>query len=370
MRPPPSPSLFPFARNRSYCAHTEVRRRGTEEGDFGFSPTCAIRISVATLPCRVGKQNLPRDRSPSVLSICFLRETCRTHKHRSSLHPPALPSHRVALPPPSPPPPTTVLCDPLLSCAGPGGKQRTLVRPFFSPACSLTRSLLANVRTVCNSAQADTQADINQPPPPPREASAYGESKGRSSTMLRGYGGLGSRLLYRPCGVATAAIAHPAASGAASQFIMSSMACMYVRTFSTATPLCLARRLAGTHRRQRNREPTKGDWLCQCGEVNYQSKRECYKCGAPAPPLPPGVRRPSLPGEDPHDWACPCGQMNFRGAVVCHKCQQPKPVPPPLPGKEITMWTCPKCKSINRSNRKFCFKCSVPSPLVEFKPQQ
>lgn len=60
--------------------------------------------------------------------------------------------------------------------------------------------------------------------------------------------------------------------------------------------------------------------------------------------------------------------MNFRGSVICHKCQQPKPEPPPLPGKEITLWTCPKCKNINRSTRKGCFKCSFPSPLMEMKP--
>ncbi|KAH9598435.1 zinc finger protein [Trypanosoma melophagium] len=132
------------------------------------------------------------------------------------------------------------------------------------------------------------------------------------------------------------------------------------------TRVLLGRRIKG--RRSRHREPAEGDWLCQCGELNYKSKRECFKCGAPAPPLPPGVRRPSLPGEDPHDWACPCGQMNFRGSVVCHKCQQPKPAPPPLPGKEVTLWTCPKCKGVNRNVRKFCFKCSAPSPLLTFKP--
>lgn len=142
-----------------------------------------------------------------------------------------------------------------------------------------------------------------------------------------------------------------------------------LRSYAHRTPACLARRIRGG-RRQRHREAAPGDWLCQCGEVNYRSKRECFKCGAPAPPLPPGVRRPSLPGEDPNDWACPCGQMNFRGSVLCHKCQQPKPVPPPLPGKEVTLWTCPKCKGVNRSHRKFCFKCSTPSPLIEFKPIQ
>lgn len=124
------------------------------------------------------------------------------------------------------------------------------------------------------------------------------------------------------------------------------------------TSVCLARRMRGG-RRTRHREPSPGDWLCQCGETNYRSKRECFKCGAPAPPLPPGVRRPSLPGEDPNDWACACGQMNFRGSVVCHKCSQAKPTPP---GKETLLWTCPHCKGINREHRKTCFKCGAISP--------
>ncbi|CCW71351.1 unnamed protein product [Phytomonas sp. Hart1] len=127
-------------------------------------------------------------------------------------------------------------------------------------------------------------------------------------------------------------------------------------------------RRMGQMRRPRHREPAEGDWICQCGEVNYRSKRECFKCGAPAPPLPPGVRPPSLPGEDPHDWACPCGQMNFRGNVICFKCNQPKPVPPPFPGQEVTLWTCSGCKSVNRSTRKFCFKCFAPSPLSQMTP--
>lgn len=132
--------------------------------------------------------------------------------------------------------------------------------------------------------------------------------------------------------------------------------------FLSRTPVCFARRMRGG-RRTRHREPNPGDWLCQCGETNYRSKRECFKCGAPAPPLPPGVRRPSLPGEDPHDWACACGQMNFRGSVVCHKCAQPKPVPP---GQETPLWTCPGCKGINREHRKTCFKCGAVSPNIVF----
>ena len=134
-----------------------------------------------------------------------------------------------------------------------------------------------------------------------------------------------------------------------------------VRDFCSSQPLMAMKKFRG-RKPVRRREAKEGDWICQCSEVNFRSKRECYKCGAPAPPLPPGVRRPSLPGEDPNDWACPCGQMNFRGSVNCYKCLQPKPVAPVAPGMEVTMWTCPKCRGVNRSSRKFCFKCNSASP--------
>lgn len=187
-----------------------------------------------------------------------------------------------------------------------------------------------------------------------------------SRTMLCGRRQLGA-LRRRMTGAALGAVLHHAPAGP-SAFSWAPQ--QQTRTLYTPTTALFARRIRAGARRQQAREPTPGDWLCQCGETNYRSKRECYKCGAPAPPLPPGVRRLTLPGEDPHDWACPCGQMNFRGSVLCHKCQQPKPEPPPLPGKELTLWTCPKCKGVNRSTRKFCFRCSLPSPLIEFKPQQ
>jgi hypothetical protein len=132
----------------------------------------------------------------------------------------------------------------------------------------------------------------------------------------------------------------------------------------SATPTLLGRgrggRGRGRGRGRGAREPQVGDWTCTCGEVNYRSRRECPKCNAPAPPLPLGMSRPKLPGEDPHDWACPCGKMNFRQSVNCFKCQMPKPVAPPEPGKEVTMWKCSRCKNIQRSTKKNCQKCLAP----------
>lgn len=182
-------------------------------------------------------------------------------------------------------------------------------------------------------------------------------------------GGFGRRSAARPGqqlmgrGLLTSAprlVSHTVTAGEGSTALTTpNRSVHYHHQLLAPTPRLLGRRMRG--RRTRHREPNPGDWLCQCGETNYRSKRECFKCGAPAPPLPPGVRRPSLPGEDPHDWACPCGQMNFRGSVACYKCAQPKPVPP---GAETVLWTCPGCKGINRENRKTCFKCGAVSPQL------
>ena len=134
------------------------------------------------------------------------------------------------------------------------------------------------------------------------------------------------------------------------------------RTFFTATPIN-RRRPAGrvnsrtANRNKRQREPKPGDWTCQCGTVNFRARRECYQCNAPAPPLPPGVKRLRLPGEDPHDWACPCGSMNYRGNVNCFKCHMPKPAPPPEAGEDVEFWKCSNCIQINRPKRTYCFQC-------------
>jgi hypothetical protein len=134
------------------------------------------------------------------------------------------------------------------------------------------------------------------------------------------------------------------------------------RGFHSST--VLLRRMGKGGGRKKFREPKPGDWTCQCGTINFKAKRECFQCNAPAPPLPPGVVRPKMPGEDPNDWACPCGQMNYRGNVNCHKCHMPKPVVPPPPGANTELWKCPKCKNMNRPNRKFCFSCNVAKDAV------
>lgn len=140
--------------------------------------------------------------------------------------------------------------------------------------------------------------------------------------------------------------------------LTSSVRAEYPQQFSS-TPMLFARGRGRGRGRGRVREPQVGDWTCTCGEVNYRSRRECPKCNAPAPPLPLGMSRPKLPGEDPHDWACPCGKMNFRQSVNCFKCKMPKPV---APGQESGngMWKCNRCKSIQRVTKKHCLKCLAP----------
>lgn len=127
------------------------------------------------------------------------------------------------------------------------------------------------------------------------------------------------------------------------------------RSFFTVT----SRRLKFAKRgRGRGSLPKAGDWTCACGITNGFSRRECFKCQAPAPPLPLGQSRPRLPGENPNDWACPCGKMNFQGNVNCFKCGMPKPIAPTAADAQASsMWQCTKCRFVTRSTQRFCIRC-------------
>ncbi|KAI8918487.1 hypothetical protein DFJ77DRAFT_455786 [Powellomyces hirtus] len=91
-----------------------------------------------------------------------------------------------------------------------------------------------------------------------------------------------------------------------------------------------------------------GDWGCDlCKFHNFQSRSECYKCGAPRPQghmggpaggngMPyggmgggagmGGGQRMMPPTLKPGDWLCPsCQVHNFRSRVECFRCRTPMP---------------------------------------------
>ena len=79
-----------------------------------------------------------------------------------------------------------------------------------------------------------------------------------------------------------------------------------------------------------------GDWDCaECGFMNFASRRECYKCGAPGGGGGGGgyarrggadayARREDRYAPKPGDWTCPsCGFSNFASRVECKRCGEP-----------------------------------------------
>ena len=93
------------------------------------------------------------------------------------------------------------------------------------------------------------------------------------------------------------------------------------------------RRGAGNSRRDARRSDERrkdGDWDCaECGFMNFASRRECYKCGAPGGGGGGGgvarrggadayARREDRYAPKPGDWTCPsCGFSNFASRVEC-----------------------------------------------------
>ncbi|XP_035703137.1 ATP-dependent RNA helicase vasa isoform X2 [Folsomia candida] len=58
-----------------------------------------------------------------------------------------------------------------------------------------------------------------------------------------------------------------------------------------------------------------GEWECSCGENNFASRRNCFRCNDPKPG-----------GDDGDDeWSCECGASNIASRRSCFKCKGPKP---------------------------------------------
>mmetsp|Transcript_8982 Transcript_8982/g.25815 ORF Transcript_8982/g.25815 Transcript_8982/m.25815 type:complete len:253 (+) Transcript_8982:104-862(+) len=133
--------------------------------------------------------------------------------------------------------------------------------------------------------------------------------------------------------------------------------------------------------RQNNYKP--GDWECpECGQHNFASRTECFRCDAPVPEnasqaLPRNFR--------PGDWICPeCNSHNFSNKTECFRCDADKPanyVDPEIPnsfrdnressGPSMRPgdWMCPDCNAHNFARNMSCFKCNVERPEDAGAPQ-
>ncbi|KAJ9140949.1 hypothetical protein P3X46_031538 [Hevea brasiliensis] len=81
-----------------------------------------------------------------------------------------------------------------------------------------------------------------------------------------------------------------------------------------------------------------GDWYCtamNCGSHNYASRSSCYRCGAMKNDYGSGYGGDSMYGSDGSappgwktgDWICSrmgCGEHNYASRTECYKCKTPR----------------------------------------------
>jgi len=94
-------------------------------------------------------------------------------------------------------------------------------------------------------------------------------------------------------------------------------------------------RKQGEARRDRQRKPRLGDWICpDCNETNFSSRDKCFRCNIDRPANIKRVkageyqsrRRPRQYRRNEHDWECPaCAFSNWASRDACFKCNRAKP---------------------------------------------
>lgn len=150
--------------------------------------------------------------------------------------------------------------------------------------------------------------------------------------------------------------------------------------------------IAPTTPRPANFRP--GDWMCPCGNHNYASRSSCVKChvqkgiatgdlafgGLGAPRLG-GFGSPQFGALPANyrlgDWLCICGNHNYQSRVLCGKCKQPKNISDKSCQKPETDqassfregdWHC-ACGNHNYAKRSECNRCRASKPQSEAKSE-
>lgn len=112
-----------------------------------------------------------------------------------------------------------------------------------------------------------------------------------------------------------------------------------------------------------NQVKKKGDWNCECGELNFASRTGCRKCFKNKPFN--GDYSNNKDNKKPGDWDCECGELNFSSRKNCRKCSKSRVIisSEVKPGD----WICANCNINNFGNRTACFKCGKNKPIEEKK---
>ena len=95
------------------------------------------------------------------------------------------------------------------------------------------------------------------------------------------------------------------------------------------------------------------DWLCNCGEKNFNYRVNCRKCN-----LPKKNTNFNQIINKPGDWICECGVNNFKSRNVCFKCNKSKPGF--INHQSNNNWICDNCAKDNFESRTICRACDYP----------
>eukprot|EP00667_Euglena_gracilis_P017171 EG_transcript_18060 len=104
-----------------------------------------------------------------------------------------------------------------------------------------------------------------------------------------------------------------------------------------------------------------GDWICNCGVMNFKSRSACRMCSVPNATAKSDVELPK------GDWACKCGERNFRKRASCRRCKEMNPQLDDA--LESGDWVCPSCSVINFATKFQCVECKQFRP-ADLSPQQ
>lgn len=119
-----------------------------------------------------------------------------------------------------------------------------------------------------------------------------------------------------------------------------------------------------------NQVKKKGDWVCECTELNFASRTSCRKCLKPINNDTNETPSSQTISFKTGDWYCACGEINFKNRINCYKCKKIKEVTQSSNDDKLQDtvnttvnnktedWQCTSCGEHNFDTRNCCRRCA------------